>query len=106
MSKINDQEKSGLAQNDRKSGISRTLFKDTLARALLAEDSKKLRAICDDLLNIAIDPNLSPTERMTAQKIIMERVDGRPAQSLEIIEDTNKPSTGTFKIVKIEQNKE
>ena len=92
-------EKSG---PDRKSGISRTLFKDTLSRALLADDSKQLRALCDELLNQSLDKNLAPSERLAAIKLIIERVDGRPAQSIEVTDSTDRPSSGLFKIVKIE----
>jgi len=83
-------------------GVFRNLFKDTLARALLADDSKKLRAICDNLCEMAIDPSLSASERQGAIKIIMDRVDGRPAQSIEVTDSTDRPSSGLFKIVKIE----
>lgn len=86
----------------RAQGASRTLFKDTLARALLADDSKQLRKLCDELLIQALDKNLTASERLSAIKLIIERVDGRPAQSIEVTDNTDRPSAGLFKIVKIE----
>lgn len=83
-------------------GSSRTLFKDTLARALLADDAKKLRAICDSLCDMALDNNLSAMERTAAIKLIIERVDGRPSQQIEVTDNTERPSAGLFKIVKID----
>lgn|SRR5574343_379177 len=86
----------------RAQGANRTLFKDTLARALLADDSKQLRKLCDEMLNQALNSNLSASERLAAIKLIIERVDGKPAQSVEVIDATDRPEAGLFKIVKVE----
>lgn len=90
------------SQASRKNGINRTLFKDTLSRALLADDSKQLRKLCDELLNQALDKNLTAAERLNAIKLIIERVDGKPAQSIEVTDNTDRPAAGLFKIVKVE----
>lgn len=83
---------------------SRQLFKDTLTRALLADDSKQLRALCDKALKFANDPNIEIGDFITILKFISERTDGRPAQSVEVIDGTERPSSGLFKIVRIEGN--
>lgn len=88
-------------QKDRPQSANRGIFKDTLARALLADDAKKLRAMCEQLCDIALDKNATPGDRISAMKLIMERVDGRPAQQIEITGE-DKPSSGLFKIVKID----
>jgi hypothetical protein len=86
----------------RNKGANRTMFRDTLSRALLADDAKMLRALCDELGYMALDKGLTPSERLSAIKLIMERVDGKPAQSVEVIDSSERPSSGLFKIVKIE----
>lgn len=92
---------------DRYSGISRTLFKDTLSRALLADDSKKLRKLCDQMLDIALDGTLPLGDRLAFMKVIIERVDGRPAQAIEITDNNlGLPSASQFKIVKVEPAKD
>lgn len=83
-------------------GVSRNLFKDTLARALLADDSKKLRKMCEQLLDMTCDASLTAGERISAMKLIIERVDGKPAQQVEVTDNTDRPSAGLFKIVKID----
>ena len=85
----------------RKNGINRTLFKDTLSRALLADDAKKLRAMCDQLLEMSLDKSLSAGERLAAMKLIIERVDGRPKEQVDDSGE-DKPTVGMFKIVKVE----
>lgn len=80
----------------------RNMFKDCLARALLADDGKKLRKMCDQLLDMTCDVSLSAAERIAAMKLIIERVDGRPPQSIEVTDSSDKPSIGMFKITKVE----
>ena len=106
MSKSDNQlEKS--EQKDRYSGINRTLFKDTLTRALLADDSKKLRKLCDQILDIALDGSLPLQDRLAFMKVIIERVDGRPHQAIEITDNNmGLPSASQFKIVKVEPAKD
>lgn len=83
-------------------GVNRTLFKDTLSRALLAEDGKLLRKLSERLIDMAISPSLTPSEQLAAIKLIIERVDGKPREApVEGLED-QKPTTGLFKIVKVE----
>lgn len=85
---------------------SRTLFKDTLTRALLEDDGKRLRKMTTRLIEMALDPNLSPMEQLAAIKLIIDRVDGRAQQSVEVTDVTDRPEAGTFRIVKIEPNTE
>ena len=90
-------------QKERTKGVSRTLFKDTLTRIALENDSVKLRKLCNQLWDIALDGSLPLNDRFQAMKYIMERIDGRPAQAVEVTDNTvNLPSAGQFKIVKIE----
>lgn len=92
---------------ERTKGTSRTLFKDTLTRAALENDSEKLRKLCNQIWDIALDGSLPLQDRFTAMKMIMERIDGRPAQAIEIQDNTiGLPSAGQFKIVKIESQEE
>ena len=94
-------EDNNLSPNKR-SPKSRTLFKDTLTRALLENDPKQLRMMCQTLIGIANDGSLPLNERLKAIDLIMNRVDGRPAQAIEINEGVELPSAGQFKIVKVE----
>jgi len=88
---------------NKRSPKSRTLFKDTLTRALLENDAVQLRMMCQQLIGIAVDGSLPIPDRLNAVKIIMDRVDGRAAQSVEITDNTiGLPSAGNFKIVKVE----
>ena len=86
---------------------SRQMFKDTLSRALLADDGKKLRMLCDQLLNIALTGSLPLNERLGYIKLIIERVEGRPAQAIEISDGgIELPSASQFRIVKVEPNRD
>ena len=83
---------------------SRNLFKDTISRALLENDSKRLRALIEKAITFA---EHAPPDRIgdfiSILKFLSDRVDGRPAQAVEITDNTvNLPSAGQFKIVKIE----
>lgn len=80
----------------------RNLFKDCLTRSLLENDGQKMRQITDRLLEIATGPTFTPEQQMAAFKLIIERVEGRPSQQVEIHDNTDKPSAGLFKIVKVE----
>lgn len=92
-------------QKVRTKGASRTLFKDTLTRIGLADNSEKLNKLCDQLWEIALTGSLPLSDRFTAMKFLMERVDGRPAQAIEIQDNnTGLPSSTMFKIVKVEPN--
>jgi hypothetical protein len=89
----------------RTKGASRTLFKDTLTRIALENDSAKLRKLCNQLWDIALDGSLPLADRFTAMKMLQDRIDGRAAQSVEITDRTvDLPSAGQFKIVKVEPN--
>ena len=83
-------------------GVHRNLFKDTLARALLAEDGKLLRKMSERLIEMAISPNMTPSEQLAAIKLIIERVDGRAKEAPDEETGDNKPTAGLFKIVKVE----
>lgn len=83
---------------------SRTLFKDTLTRALLEEDGKRLRKMTERLIALALDNSLSPMEQLAAIKLIIERVDGRAPQAIEVTDVSERPEAGTFRIVKIDPN--
>lgn len=90
---------------NKRSPKSRTLFKDTLTRALLENDSKQLRMMCQTLIGIANDGSLPLNERLKAIDLIMNRVDGRPAQAIELSDNgVELPSASQFKIVKVEPN--
>ena len=92
---------------NKRSPKSRTLFKDTLTRALLENDSKQLRMMCQTLIGIANDGSLPLNERLKAIDLIMNRVDGRPAQAIELSDPTvDLPSASQFKIVKVEPAKD
>lgn len=49
---------------------------DAINRALLAEDGKKLRALADKLVSVALDGDV------TALREIGDRLDGKPAQAI------------------------
>ena len=101
--KLEDQVLSGRGSGTK----SRQMFKDTLSRALLADDGKKLRMLCDQLLDIALTGSLPLNERLGYIKLIIERVEGRPAQSIELSDGgAELPSAGQFKIVKVEPTKD
>lgn len=83
----------------------RQLFKDTLSRALLENDGKRLRALCEKALYFAEHEAIQVNDFITILKFISERVDGRPAQAIEITEGANNnPSAQMFKIVKVSPN--
>lgn len=93
---------------ERKRGASRTLFKDAIARALLADNSKRLNALIEKAFTFA---EHCPPDRLgdfvAIMKFLAERVDGRPAQSVEITDNTLElPSAGSFKIVRVEPAKD
>lgn len=82
---------------------SRNLFKDTISRALLENDSKRLRALVEKALYFAEHDAIQVNDFITILKFLADRVDGRPAQAVEITDNSiNLPSAGQFKIVKIE----
>lgn len=81
---------------------SRTLFKDTLTRALLENDGAKLRKMSERLLEMALSPTLTPMEQLAAIKLIIDRVDGRAKEAPDESTEDQKPTTGLFKIVKVE----
>ena len=83
-------------------GVHRNLFKDTLSRALLAEDGKLLRKMSERLIEMAISNSLTPSEQLAAIKLIIERVDGRAKEAPDESTEDQKPTTGLFKIVKVE----
>ena len=87
-------------------GVTRNLFKDTIARALLENDSARLRALVEKAITLA--EHVGPDkigDFITILKFLSDRVDGRPAQAIEISDNTvNLPNAGQFKIVKIEPN--
>ena len=88
---------------NKRSPKSRTLFKDTLTRALLENDSEKLRNLCDQIIFIALDGSLPLNDRLGFIKVVMDRVDGRPAQAIELTDNqVNLPNASQFKIVKVE----
>lgn len=90
----------------RTKGASRTLFKDTLTRIALENDSAKLRKLCNQLWDIALDGSLPLADRFTAMKMLQDRIDGRAAQSVEITDGSvDLPSAGSFKLVKVEPAK-
>lgn len=85
---------------------SRTLFKDTITRALLENDSARLRALCEKALYFAEHEAIQVNDFITIMKFLADRVDGRPAQSIEVSDNTiGLPSSTMFKIVKVEPNK-
>jgi hypothetical protein len=61
-----------------KNATKNRLWAETLNRALLAEDGKKLRELADKLINRALEGDV------TALKEIGDRVDGRPMQAHEL----------------------
>lgn len=82
---------------------SRTLFKDTITRALLENDSTRLRALVEKALYFAEHDAIQVNDFITILKFLADRVDGRPAQSIEVSDNnTGLPSSTLFKIVKVE----
>lgn len=82
---------------------SRNLFKDTISRALLENDSKRLRALIEKAITLA--EHVGPDkigDFMTILKFLADRVDGRASQSIEITDSVELPSAGQFKIVRLE----
>lgn len=59
-----------------KNATKNKLWADTLNRALLAEDGKKLRELAEKLIDRALEGDV------TALKEIGDRVDGKPAQAI------------------------
>lgn len=58
---------------------------EAMHRALLAEDGKKLRALADALIDRAI------SESDAAAREVLERVEGKVAQALQLGSDPNEP---------------
>ena len=86
---------------------SRQMFKDTLTRALLENDSKRLRALCEKMLYFAEHEAIQVNDFITIMKFIAERVDGKPAQAIEITDHSlTLPSVGQYKFVKVEPSKD
>lgn len=66
-----------------KNATKNKLWEDTLRRALLAEDGKKLRALAEKLIARAEEGDV------TALKEIGDRIDGKPTQT--IAGDADRP---------------
>lgn len=66
------------APEGNKNAVKNRPWADAINRALLAEDGKKLRALADRLIDKAIEGDV------TALKEVGDRVDGKPAQQLNI----------------------
>lgn len=58
---------------------------DAINRVLLAEDGKKLRALAEKLVDRAIEGDIS------ALKEVGDRVDGKPAQQLDLANAGGQP---------------
>lgn len=92
---------------ERTKGASRTLIKDTLTRMALENDGERLRQLGAVIWNIALDGSLPLADRQGFIKLLMDRVDGRPSQSIEVSDNnTGLPSSTMFKIVKVESKGE
>jgi hypothetical protein len=90
---------------DRHSGINRTLFKDTLTRALLENDGKRLRALSEKLFYFLEHEAIQVQDFLALMKFLAERTDGRAHQMIEITGQENAlPSATMFKLVKVEAN--
>ena len=83
---------------------SRNLFKDTITRALLENDSERLRALVEKAITLA--EHVGPDkigDFIAILKFLSDRVDGRPAQAIEISDNSiGLPNAGQFKIVRVE----
>lgn len=87
-------------------GVQRNLFKDTISRALLENDSKRLRALVEKALYFAEHEAIQVNDFITILKFLADRVDGRPAQAIEIQDNSlNLPSAGHFTLVRVEPPK-
>ena len=101
-----------ILENQKQSGKgtgtkSRNLFKDTISRALLENDSKRLRALVEKALYFAEHEAIQVNDFITILKFLADRVDGRPAQAIELSDNTvDLPSAGQFKLVKVEPPKD
>lgn len=94
-------------EKTRHSGKARTLARDFITRFALRNNAEALEAIVADLYKDATDPNLTSSERTAAKKVIFERLDGRPPESVEITDGGAELSSATvFKIVKVEPLKD
>jgi hypothetical protein len=65
------------AQPGNKNATKNKLWAETLNRALLAEDGKKLRELAEKLIDRALEGDV------TALKEIGDRIDGKPAQMIQ-----------------------
>lgn len=68
----------GGAPEGNKNATKNRPWAEAVNRALLAEDGKKLRELADKLIDKALEGDV------TALKEIGDRVDGRPAQQLQL----------------------
>ena len=84
-------------------GVSRRLFTDTISRALLEKDSKRLRALVEKLIGFAEHDAITVPDFLQIMKFLAERTDGKPHQSIELTDNSAElPSATQFKIVKVE----
>lgn len=75
----------GAPEGNTNSSRSNRLWADTIRRAALAEDGKKLRALAEALLIKAAEGDVS------ALKEVGDRLDGKSSQAIDLGSDPDRP---------------